>query len=115
MARVRFIDQDIQVEVPVGTSILEAARQGHAPLGEACGGECACSTCHVLVERGLELLNAAAEEEEDRLDYAFDVRHNSRLGCQARIRGEGEVAVRISDESLEAFHNEHPEVERPAG
>ena len=113
MAKVRFIDQDIQVDVPVGTSILDAARLAHAPLGEACGGECACSTCHVFVERGLELLSEAEEDEEDRLDYAFDVRPNSRLGCRSRIRAEGEVAVRISDESLEAFYNEHPEVQRP--
>ena len=113
MAKVHFIDQDVEVEVPVGTSILNAARRAEAPEGDACGGVCACSTCHIYVERGLDLLSEAEEDEEDILDKAFDVRMNSRLGCQAKIERDGEVAVRISKESLDAFYNEHPEVPRP--
>lgn len=74
---------------------------------------CACSTCHVYVDTGLELLAEASEDEEDILDKAFDVRENSRLGCQARIEKDGEVAVRISKESLDAYYNEHPDVPRP--
>ena len=111
MARVRFIDQDIEIEVPVGSSILEAARQAHAPEGDACGGQCACSTCHVYVQQGLSLLSEPEEDEEDALDKAFDVRHNSRLGCQARIQRGGEVVVKISKESLAAYLSEHPEAE----
>ena len=113
MAKVRFIEQDIEVEVPVGSSILDAAKKGHAPEGDACGGVCACSTCHVYVEEGLGLLSEAEEEEEDILDKAFDVRMSSRLGCQAKIESDGLIAVRISGESLEAFYNEHPDEERP--
>lgn len=114
MPKVRFIDQQLEVEVPTGTSILEAAKKIHAPEGDACGGVCACSTCHVYVEEGDELLSEAEEEEEDILDKAFDVRMNSRLGCQAKVEGDGLIAVRISRESLDAFYNEHPEVERPS-
>jgi ferredoxin len=113
MAKVRFIDQNIDVEVPVGTSILEASKKCGAPEGDACGGVCACSTCHVYVDQGGELLSEAEEGEEDILDKAFDVRMSSRLGCQAKIIREGEIAVRISKESLEAFYNEHPDVPRP--
>jgi ferredoxin, 2Fe-2S len=113
MPRVRFIEQDVEVEVPVGTSLLEAARQGGAPEGSACGGVCACSTCHVYVEEGAELLSEAEEDEEDILDKAFDVRLNSRLGCQSKIQGEGLIRLRISRESLEAFYNEHPDEARP--
>ena len=113
MPRVHFIDQGLSVEVPVGSSILQASKQVHAPEGDACGGVCACSTCHVYVERGAELLSEAEEEEEDILDKAFDVRLNSRLGCQAKLQAEGDVDVRISKESLDAFYNEHPEVPRP--
>lgn len=113
MARVRFIEQGIEVEVPVGTTILGAAKTGGAPEGDACGGVCACSTCHVYVDEGQALLSEQSEDEEDILDKAFDVRMSSRLGCQARIEREGLVAVRISRESLAAFYNEHPEVERP--
>lgn len=113
MPRVRFIDQDVEVEVPIGTSILEAAAKVHAPEGSACGGVCACSTCHVYVEQGRELLSEASEGEEDILDKAFDVRIASRLGCQARIEKDGFIAVRISKESIDTFYNEHPDVPRP--
>ena len=109
MATVRFISQDIEVDVPVGTTLLAAAARAHAPLGSACGGACACSTCHLYVEAGGNLLSPAADNEEDRLDSAFDVRMNSRLGCQARIEQEGLVVVRISRESLETYYGEHPE------
>jgi 2Fe-2S ferredoxin len=113
MPRIVFIDQEIEVEVPVGTNLLQAAEKAHAPEGSACGGVCACSTCHVYVEDGLELLSEAEEDEEDILDKAFDVRENSRLGCQARIERDGLVRVRISRESLDAFYNEHPDESRP--
>jgi 2Fe-2S ferredoxin len=113
VARIRFVDQGIEVEVPVGSTILQAARAGHAPEGDACGGVCACSTCHVYVEQGAELLSEASEDEEDILDKAFDVRITSRLGCQARLEENGLVAVRISKESLDAFYNEHPDEPRP--
>lgn len=113
MPKVRFIEQDLEVEVPIGTSLLDAARQIHAPEGSACGGVCACSTCHVYVEEGAALLSEPGEEEEDILDKAFDVKMNSRLGCQAKLSRPGLVSVRISQESLDAFYNEHPDVERP--
>src|SRR5688572_3740352 len=74
MAKVKFLDQDLVVEVPVGTSILQASKKIGAPEGDACGGVCACSTCHVYVEEGAELLTEAEEDEEDILDKAFDVR-----------------------------------------
>jgi 2Fe-2S ferredoxin len=63
----------------------------------------------VYVEVGADLLSEASEDEEDILDKAFDVRMNSRLGCQARLLKDGLVAVRISRESLEAYANEHPD------
>ena len=113
MPRVHFIDQNLEVEVPTGTSILKASKQVGAPEGDACGGVCACSTCHVYVEEGSGLLSPAEEDEEDILDKAFDVRMNSRLGCQAKIEREGKICVRISKESLDAFYNEHPNVPRP--
>jgi ferredoxin, 2Fe-2S len=114
MAKVHFIDQDITVEVPLGISLLAAAQAGHAPEGYACGGVCACSTCHVYVEEGAALLSEADEDEEDILDKAFDVRLESRLGCQTKILREGLVRVRISRESIEAYYNEHAD-ERPKG
>ncbi len=98
-----------EVEVPVGTSLLQAAVAAHAPEGSACGGVCACSTCHLYVKQGLELLSEAEDEEQDILDKAFDVRAQSRLGCQSKILKDGVIEVEITRESLQAFENEHPE------
>ncbi len=112
MPKVFFVDQGIEAEVAIGQSILDAAQSSHAPEGYACGGVCACSTCHVYVESGRELLSEAEEDEEDILDKAFDVRLESRLGCQAKVTGDGLIRVRISRESLDAFYNEHAD-ERP--
>jgi ferredoxin, 2Fe-2S len=94
--------------VPVGASILEAAVKAHVPEGSACGGVCACSTCHVYVTRGADLLGEQSDEEADILDKAFDVRASSRLGCQSRVLRDGEIEVEITRESLEAYENEHP-------
>ena len=108
MAIVRFKGYG-EIEVPLGTSILQAAQKLDAPEGYACGGVCACSTCHVYVAKGANLLSEKEDEEDDILDKAFDVRASSRLGCQSTIEKEGEIEVEITRESLEAFENEHPE------
>jgi 2Fe-2S ferredoxin len=63
----------------------------------------------VYVTKGSELLTEQEDEEADILDKAFDVRQNSRLGCQSKIRQDGEIEVEITRESLEAYENEHPE------
>ena len=115
MAKVRFLahGRSWEVEVPTGTSILAASKECHAPEGDACGGVCACSTCHVYVTKGRDLLSEPEEDEEDILDKAFDVRANSRLGCQAKITGEGTIVCEVTRESLDAFYNEHPNVPDP--
>jgi 2Fe-2S ferredoxin len=107
MPIVRFLKENLEVDVPEGTSILEASRLIHAPEGDRCGGVCACSTCHVYVVKGLENTSEVEDEEFDILDKAFDVRMSSRLGCQAKVLGD--IAVEISDESFQAFCDEHPD------
>jgi len=113
MTMVRFLEHGVEIDVPLGTSLLKAAKLSGAPEGDACGGVCACSTCHVYVETGAELLTPADDDEEDILDKAFDVRMSSRLGCQAKIQRDGLIELRISKESLDAYYNEHPNVKRP--
>jgi 2Fe-2S ferredoxin len=108
MAIVRFRGYG-EVEVPVGTTLLEAATKGHIPEGSACGGVCACSTCHVYVLKGADLLSEQEDDEADILDKAFDVRSGSRLGCQSRIEADGVIEVDISQESIQAYENEHPQ------
>ena len=97
-----------EAQVPIGKSLLQAAQEVHAPEGYACGGVCACSTCHVYVLAGADLLSEKEDEEEDILDKAFDVRASSRLGCQAKL-GSAPVEVEISRESRRAYFDEHPE------
>jgi 2Fe-2S ferredoxin len=109
--RVRFEPDGIEIDVPVGTSILEASNKAGSQVGSACGGVCACSTCHVYVKQGLDDLSEASDREEDILDKAFDVKATSRLGCQSKIEGEDAiVVVEISRESRQAFLDEHPEI-----
>ena len=115
MARIRFHanGRSWDAEVPVGSSVLAASKSVGAPEGDACGGVCACSTCHIYVVKGRDLLSGAEEEEEDILDKAFDVRPGSRLGCQATVERDGEIEVEITRESLDAYYNEHPNVPDP--
>jgi ferredoxin len=107
MPKVRFLRERLEVEIADGQTILEAAKQIGAPEGDRCGGVCACSTCHVYVVKGFDGLSEIEDEEFDILDKAFDVRPSSRLGCQARVHGD--IEVEISDESFQAFVDEHPD------
>jgi ferredoxin, 2Fe-2S len=115
MGTVRFHAHGRTWEAPieVGQSLLAAAKAVGAPEGDACGGVCGCSTCHVYVRDGLALLSPAEEDEEDIMDKAFDVRANSRLGCQAKVQRDGALEVEITRESLDAYYNEHPQVRDP--
>jgi len=96
------------VECKRGQTVLEVAEESGARVGHACGGNLACSTCHVYVEEGLDSLGEIQDKENDIMDKAFDVRPESRLGCQCRIAGE-DVVVEISEESLRAWLDENPE------
>ena len=96
------------VEVKPGTTILDAAEHCGARVGHACGGNLACSTCHVYVEQGIDSLPEISDKENDIMDKAFDVRAESRLGCQCRL-GDEDIVVEISEESLRAWMDENPE------
>jgi 2Fe-2S ferredoxin len=103
----------LTVECKRGTSILDAAEECGARVGHACGGNLACSTCHVWVEQGLDSLPEVAEKENDIMDKAFDVRAESRLGCQARL-GDADLVVEITEESLRSWLDENPEERKKA-
>ena len=62
------------------------------------------------MKEGLQQLSEVSDREEDIMDKAFDVRPNSRLGCQAKLRAERTYVVEISRESRKAFLDEHPEI-----
>ena len=80
---------DITVEAKSGETILETAIVNDVPLQHACGGFCACTTCHVKVVSGGENLSPMEEDERERLDSTAEgLQSASRLGCQARIQGD---------------------------
>ncbi|EGG24089.1 hypothetical protein DFA_06228 [Cavenderia fasciculata] len=89
-----FIDKDgnkKNISVPEGTSLLEAAHDNDIDLEGACEGSVACSTCHVYIEsKFFDQLPMSSDEENDMLDLAFDLRTNSRLGCQVIVTKEFE-------------------------
>jgi 2Fe-2S ferredoxin len=108
-----FENERHEVEVPAGTTLLEAAHKVHAKMGSNCGGVCACSTCHCYVKTGMDSLSEQEDREADRLDMGFDVKANSRLGCQSIIeRANADIQIEITQESLQAFYDEHPDERR---
>jgi 2Fe-2S ferredoxin len=94
-------------EVPEGTDLLHASMRLGAKHGSACGGVCSCSTCHVWVKQGFDSLSEQEDNEADILDRAFDVKPNSRLGCQAVLSG-ADVVYQITEESERTWYDEHP-------
>ncbi len=66
-----------------GSTIMEIIRDAGLDIEAACGGCCACATCHVYVSsEWIQKLKKIDDDEESMLDQAFDVTNNSRLGCQ---------------------------------
>jgi 2Fe-2S ferredoxin len=92
MPKMTFIKTDgsrLEVDAPLGLSVLEIAHRNNIDLEGACEGSLACSTCHVIVDpEWYELLPNASEDEEDMLDLAFGLTQTSRLGCQLIITEE---------------------------
>jgi 2Fe-2S ferredoxin len=103
MTAIVFLAQDgtrYDIEAANGSSAMENAVRHDVPGIDAdCGGACACATCHVYVEEAfLPLLPEMEAMEEDMLDFAIDVRANSRLSCQIRIRPELEgLTLRVPE------------------
>ncbi|HEY7915184.1 MAG TPA: 2Fe-2S iron-sulfur cluster-binding protein [Blastocatellia bacterium] len=76
-------------------SLLDVAINYGIDLQHACGGNCACTTCHVIVKQGEENLSEMEEDEEDRLYMADGLTLHSRLGCQSVVKGD--VTVEIAE------------------
>lgn len=72
-------------------SILEVALKNNINLHHNCGGVCACSTCHLYVNKGDDFLEELSDKEEDFIDRAINPRINSRLGCQCVLLDNGGV------------------------
>lgn len=74
-------------------SLLDLALHHGLAIEHACGGNCACTTCHVIVKEGEASLSPMGDEEADRLEMAASLTLHSRLGCQAVPRGDVVVEI----------------------
>lgn len=105
LVRVTFLPEGRTVEFELGTlpyghhgkamSFLDVAEHFGVFLDHACGGACACSTCHLWIKEGADGLSEADDDELDRLDNVADQQLNSRLGCQTVITRPGNYVVEI--------------------
>ena len=103
--RVTFLPMNTTFEVdpeqlPYGRtgepgSLLDIALAAGIPVDHACGGVCACSTCHLIVREGLESCNEATDDELDQLEEARGLTTESRLGCQCVPDGSRDVVVEV--------------------
>jgi ferredoxin, 2Fe-2S len=87
---VAFDGTRFELDADKGSTVMENAVRNSVPGIEAeCGGACACATCHVYVDEAwTDLVGPPAAMEEDMLDFAVDVRPNSRLSCQIKMKAE---------------------------
>jgi len=87
-------------QVEPGQSLLEVALTNNIELHHNCGGVCACSTCHLYINKGENFLEEISDKEEDFIDRAVNPRLNSRLGCQCvLVEGAGTLEVTIPDQT----------------
>ena len=93
MPKVTFLPMNLTVEAKNGESILDVALTHEIPIMHACGGFCACTTCHIHVKAGEKSLADMEEDEADRLEMVSGFRPESRLGCQARVNGDVTVEI----------------------
>ncbi len=95
----KTVDVD-PAQIPYGPtgqpgSVLDVAMGAGLDLEHACGGVCACSTCHVIVKEGLDSCNEATDDELDQLDEAPAITLQSRLSCQCVPDGSTNILVEI--------------------
>ena len=81
-------------------SLLEVILDAGINLHHNCGGVCACSTCHLYIQKGAQCLQELSDKEEDFIDRAVSPRIESRLGCQCELlAGGGEIEVILPDQT----------------
>ena len=86
--------------VESGQSLLEIALKNDIELHHNCGGVCACTTCHLYIQDGMDHIEEISDREEDFIDRAVNPRLNSRLGCQSvLLDGDGTIDVLLPDQT----------------
>ena len=90
--KIKVIDRDgnkHELEGDSNSTLMEILRDADLDIEAACGGCCACATCHVYInDQWLEKISPKDDDEESMLDQAFDVKNTSRLSCQISLSDE---------------------------
>lgn len=107
MPKVKFLPSGTEVQVPEGKILLDAALDNNVKIDHNCGGNCACATCHVIVEKGYDSLNEMSEDEQDMLDVVESLSEYSRLACQCKVSSD--LIVFIPEK--EPFFEDEPQDE----
>lgn len=94
----------LTVEIAKGEIILDVAMDNDVDLHHNCGAVCACSTCHIYIEKGEDSLTEISDKEEDFVDRARNPKHNSRLACQCKLMDDDDIIVTIPDQSVIIGH-----------
>ena len=101
--KIRVIDRDgnkHELEGDPNSTLMEILRDADLDIEAACGGCCACATCHVYInDQWLEKISPKDDDEESMLDQAFDVKNTSRLSCQISLSDELDgIELEIAEE-----------------
>ena len=114
---ITFLPMNVTIEVdpeaiPYGVtglpgSILDIALAHGIEIDHACGGVCACSTCHCIVREGGQTVSEMTDAEEDELSFAPGLTPNSRLSCQSVPDGSTNLVVEIPGWNRNATREGH--------
>ncbi len=94
------------IDAVSGTSICDAALNAGIKIEHACEKACACTTCHVILRRGFDSLQAAEDKEEDLLDKAWGLEPQSRLSCQAKVADQ-DLVIEIPKYTINMVSENH--------
>jgi len=99
LPHLEYAPEGASFEASPGQSVCDAMHEHGVDIDHACGKVGACTTCHVVVTKGFDTLNAVEESEEDMLDRAWGLQPHSRLSCQAQT-GTADLEVEIPKYSI---------------
>lgn len=94
------------IEATKGETIIRAALRNKIDIEHACEMSCACTTCHVVIKKGLNSLSPNTEDEDDLLDRAWGLTPQSRLSCQALV-GDDDLEIEIPRYTINQVSERH--------